>query len=263
MLSSCHLPKDQASLGVAPTETYKAVNELPKRPTTIYKPNNDPKGLQVDDLARAGRAVVYGSDYQMRMLRIAITLRERNLMDGLQGREGYFEVQDIDTEIAAAEDHRFVHGKGLKGVGLLEEISNPHMRVTLYEQFLAITQEGSAREYVSLFETLAGQLVGIPEQVMEGTFIKGLRPESRSAIRVMQPEGLNHAMKLAMIIMKIRRKVAQELEDYVSGARRSSSQAIGCATLTTLASDVLLTTGDVENEPYLQVKPWDRALKAD
>ncbi|GJY04645.1 hypothetical protein Tco_0370585 [Tanacetum coccineum] len=50
MLSSGGLPKDQASLGVAPTETYKAVNELPKRPTTIYKPNNDPKVLQVNDL---------------------------------------------------------------------------------------------------------------------------------------------------------------------------------------------------------------------
>nr|GEW95546.1 potassium transporter 7 [Tanacetum cinerariifolium] len=65
---------------------------------------------------------------------------------------------------------------------------------TLYEQFLAITQEGSAHEYVNLFETLAGQLVGIPEEVMKGTFIKGLRPELWSDVRVMQPEGLNRAM---------------------------------------------------------------------
>nr|GEV18270.1 Ty3/gypsy retrotransposon protein [Tanacetum cinerariifolium] len=41
---------------------------------------------------------------------------------------------------------------------------------------------------------------GIPEEVMEGTFIKGLRPELQSAVRVMQPEGLNHAMKLAIMI---------------------------------------------------------------
>ncbi|GJZ06066.1 RNA-directed DNA polymerase, eukaryota [Tanacetum coccineum] len=50
MLSSCSLPKDEASLRVAPTETYKPVNELPKRPTTIYKPTNDLKGLKLDDL---------------------------------------------------------------------------------------------------------------------------------------------------------------------------------------------------------------------
>nr|GEZ91786.1 ankyrin repeat-containing protein [Tanacetum cinerariifolium] len=53
---------------------------------------------------------------------------------------------------------------------------------TLYEQFLEITQEGSVREYVSLFETLAGQLAGLPEEVMDGTFIKGLRPELQSAV---------------------------------------------------------------------------------
>ncbi|GJR17893.1 retrovirus-related pol polyprotein from transposon 297 family protein [Tanacetum coccineum] len=69
---------------------------------------------------------------------------------------------------------------------------------TLYEQFLAITQTGTSREYVTLFEKLAGQLVGISEEVLEGTFIKGLKPDLRSAVRVMQPEGLNHAMKLAI-----------------------------------------------------------------
>ncbi|GJT84253.1 putative mitochondrial protein [Tanacetum coccineum] len=68
----------------------------------------------------------------------------------------------------------------------------------LYEQFLAITQTGTSRERVMLFEKLAGQLVGISEEVLEGTFIKGLKPDIRSAVRVMQPEGLNHAMKLTI-----------------------------------------------------------------
>ncbi|GJZ02921.1 ankyrin repeat-containing protein [Tanacetum coccineum] len=278
MLSSGGLPKDQASLGVAPTESYKAVNELPKRPATIYKPNNDPKGLQVDDLGfpyfaygdkpetsklrnkgleskngfkesgtlyynkkdafpenyiqpeehdtlyQGQKGGHHGSDYRMRKLKMP-------LFDGEDSHgwiykvERYFEVQDIEPreQLRAAvlcmegqalswfrwSEARspFRSWEGLKR-RLLERFQ-PSQEGTLYEQFLAITQEGSAREYVSLFETLAGQLVGIPEQVMEGTFIKGLRPESRSAIRVMQPEGLNHAMKLAMIIMKIRRKVAR------------------------------------------------------
>ncbi|GJV66175.1 ankyrin repeat-containing protein [Tanacetum coccineum] len=68
----------------------------------------------------------------------------------------------------------------------------------LYE--LAITQEESARAYVALFEKLAGQLVGIPESVMEATFIKGLKPVLRAAVRVMNPEGLNNAMELAVSI---------------------------------------------------------------
>ncbi|GJV55807.1 probable inactive ATP-dependent zinc metalloprotease FTSHI 4, chloroplastic [Tanacetum coccineum] len=257
MLSSGGLPKDQASLGVAPTESYKAVNELPKRPTTIYKPNNDPKGLQVDDLGfpyfaygdkpetsklrnkgleskngfkesgtlyynkknafpenyiqpeehdtvyQGQKGGHHGSDYRMRKLKMP-------LFDGEDSHgwiykdKGLFFLSWFRWSEARSP---FRLWEGLKR-RLLERFQ-PSQEGTLYEQFLAITQEGSAREYVSLFETLAGQLVGIPEQVMEGTFIKGLRPESRSAIRVMQPEGLNHAMKLAMIIMKIRRKVAR------------------------------------------------------
>nr|GEV07321.1 ankyrin repeat-containing protein [Tanacetum cinerariifolium] len=70
----------------------------------------------------------------------------------------------------------------------------------LYEQFLAITQEGSARAYVALFEKLACQLVGVLETVMEATFTKGLKPALRAEVRVMNPKGLNHAMKLAISI---------------------------------------------------------------
>nr|GEX24876.1 ankyrin repeat-containing protein [Tanacetum cinerariifolium] len=70
----------------------------------------------------------------------------------------------------------------------------------MYEQFLAITQEDSARAYVALFERLACQLVGIPETVMEATFIKGLKLALRAAVRVMNPDGLNHAMELAVSV---------------------------------------------------------------
>nr|GEY01616.1 putative reverse transcriptase [Tanacetum cinerariifolium] len=51
--------------------------------------------------------------------------------------------------------------------------------------------------YVALFKELAGQLVGVSEQVLEATFIKGLKLDLRASVRVMHPEGLNHAMILA------------------------------------------------------------------
>ncbi|GJY68145.1 ankyrin repeat-containing protein [Tanacetum coccineum] len=70
----------------------------------------------------------------------------------------------------------------------------------LYEQFLAVVQDGTAREYVALFEKLACQLVGVSPSVMEATFIKGLKTDLRAAIRVMRPEGLAHAMELAITI---------------------------------------------------------------
>ena len=53
---------------------------------------------------------------------------------------------------------------------------------------------------MSLFEKLACQLVGVPPDVMEATFIKGLKTDLRAAIRVTRPEGLAHAMELAITI---------------------------------------------------------------
>ncbi|GJW08422.1 retrovirus-related pol polyprotein from transposon 297 family protein [Tanacetum coccineum] len=69
-----------------------------------------------------------------------------------------------------------------------------------FEQFLAITQTGTAREYVALFEKLACQLVRVSEEVMEATFIKGLKSDLRATVRVMKPEGLSHVMKLDISI---------------------------------------------------------------
>ncbi|GKB11029.1 hypothetical protein Tco_0844952 [Tanacetum coccineum] len=57
-----------------------------------------------------------------------------------------------------------------------------------------------AREYVALFEKLAGQLVGVSKQVLEQNFMKGLKPDLRMTVRVMHSEGLNHAMILAVTI---------------------------------------------------------------
>ncbi|GJY41827.1 hypothetical protein Tco_0429097, partial [Tanacetum coccineum] len=42
--------------------------------------------------------------------------------------------------------------------------------------------DGTARAYVALFEKLAGQLVGVSEQVLEATFIKGLKSDLRASV---------------------------------------------------------------------------------
>ncbi|GJY11179.1 ankyrin repeat-containing protein [Tanacetum coccineum] len=234
--------KFTASLGVAPTETYKAVNELPKRPTTIYKPNNDPKVLQVNDLGFPYFA--YGDKPETLKLRNkGLESKNRFKESGTyynkkdtfpenyvqperhdtlyQGQKGghhgsNYRMRKLKMLLFDREDsHGWIYKEGLKR-RLLDRFQ-PLQEGTLYEKFSAITQEGSAREYVSLFETLAGQLVGISEQVMEGTFIKGLRPELRSAIRVMQPEGLNHAMKVAMIIDENKAQSSSQVEVPTEG----------------------------------------------
>ncbi|GKD97852.1 ankyrin repeat-containing protein [Tanacetum coccineum] len=157
---------------------------------------------------------------------------------------------------------RFYVWEGLKR-RLLERFQ-PSQEGTLYEQLLAITQEGSAREYVSLFETLVGQLVGIPEQVMEGTFIKGLRPKLWSGVQVMQPEGLNHAMKLAMIIDENKAQSSSHVEVPIEGKTTIKGGHFRRMTKSELEERRAkgLCFCDAENEPYLQVKPWDH-IKAE
>ncbi|GKB69649.1 ankyrin repeat-containing protein, partial [Tanacetum coccineum] len=164
---------------------------------------------------------------------------------------------------------------------------------SLYEQFLAITQDGSAREYVALFEKLAGQLVGVPETILEGTFIKGLKQDLQAVVRVLNPEGLSHAMKLVVSIEEnklfgsasqapIERKTgsvssvstmrSSQFKRLTMAEKRSKGLCFKCdekygpghqcksKSLQVLWVD---DSDARENEPYLQVKPWDHALKAD
>ena len=92
----------------------------------------------------------------------------------------------------------FRHWEDLKA-RLLERFQ-PSQEGGLYEQFLAIRQEGTVREYIGTFETLAAQLGGIPERGMEGTFIKGLKDELKASVRLLQPTGLNQAIKTALLV---------------------------------------------------------------
>ena len=47
----------------------------------------------------------------------------------------------------------------------------------LHEQFFALTQERTVMEYREKFELLSRHLGGIPRAVLEGNFMKGLKPE--------------------------------------------------------------------------------------
>nr|GEV25304.1 ankyrin repeat-containing protein [Tanacetum cinerariifolium] len=319
VLSTLKLSNDQSSPKGDSSGAYIAVNAGPKRSTLQF----DDLGFPIPPLKeqpegsnRGGKGPVNETsfaDYAQFEESDTLLQLKMPLLDGEDSHgwiykvERYFEVQDIQPREQPRAAVLCMEGQALSWFrwsearspfrswdGLkrrLLERFQLSQEGTLYEQFLAITQEGSAREYANLFETLAGQLVGIPEEVMEGAFIKGLRPELRSAVRavrVMQPEGLNHAMKLAMIIDEnkahstsqvavpskgqttikgehFRRMTESELEE-----RRAKGLCFRCEekfkpghqcaphTLQVMIVDDV----DEDNEPYLQVKPWDRALEA-
>ncbi|GKE26603.1 ankyrin repeat-containing protein, partial [Tanacetum coccineum] len=207
MLSAIKLSHEQSS----PKEGSPGVTQQLTRGKGLEKEDPFEEYAQFEgpnELHHGNRSNHHGSDYRIRKLKIPL-FKGEDPHGWIYKVERYFEVEDIQPreklrevglcmEDQALSWFRWSEARsplrsweGLKR-RLLERFQLSQ-EGTLYEQFLAITQEGSALEYVNLFETLAGQLVGIPEEVMEGTFIKGLRPELRSAVRVLQPEGLNHA----------------------------------------------------------------------
>ncbi|KAK9188260.1 hypothetical protein WN944_019661 [Citrus x changshan-huyou] len=55
-------------------------------------------------------------------------------------------------------------------------------------------------EYKEKFELLLGRLWGIPEAVLEGNFMKGLKPEIRASLRLLRPRGLGESMELAQMV---------------------------------------------------------------
>ncbi|GKE31922.1 ankyrin repeat-containing protein, partial [Tanacetum coccineum] len=152
----------------------------------------------------------------------------------------------------------------------------------LYEQFLAITQEESARAYAALFEKLACQLVGIPESVMEATFIKGLKPVLRAPVRVMNPEGLNNAMELAVsiednqlyegvmqskgVVAVVRQTTSkgdnfQRMTESEIQDRKAKGLCFRCEEKYTPGHRCASRTLQVE--PDLNFKSWDRGSKID
>ncbi|GJU64047.1 ankyrin repeat-containing protein, partial [Tanacetum coccineum] len=122
----------------------------------------------------------------------------------------------------------------------------------LYEQFLAITQEESARAYVALFAKLACQLVRIPKSVMEATFIKGLKPALRATVRVMNPDGLNNAMELAVSI---------ENNQLYEGVMCEEKYTLGHRYASCTLQVILVDESDEAEEPNLNFKSWARGKK--
>ena len=50
------------------------------------------------------------------------------------------------------------------------------------------------------FELLSGSLGEVSDVVLEGNFMKGLKPKIRAELRLLRPKGLGETMELAQMI---------------------------------------------------------------
>lgn len=93
------------------------------------------------------------------------------------------------------------HGSGEGGEG------------DLYQQFIAIHQEGTIWDYVINFD--------LPKKVLKATFINGLKDETRSIVRILQSVNLTRAMTLVVMIDEKQLNVGKS--KIVNGVTRASS----------------------------------------
>lgn len=80
---------------------------------------------------------------------------------------------------------------------MILERFRPTQEGSLCEKFLSLRQETTVRDYRRQFEILAAPLTELSEQVLESTFVKGLKPDIKAEIRLMKPEGLGRIMEVA------------------------------------------------------------------
>lgn len=80
---------------------------------------------------------------------------------------------------------------------LLLEHFRPSQEGMILEKILALHQETTVREYQRAFEIFPAPLLSLPEGVLVGSFVNGLKPTIRAEVRMLKPQGLGQLMELA------------------------------------------------------------------
>ncbi|XP_020691238.1 uncharacterized protein LOC110105899 [Dendrobium catenatum] len=93
----------------------------------------------------------------------------------------------------------------------------------IYEQFFALTQEGTVADFRDKFEYLASRLDHISESALEGNFMKGLKPEIRTTVRVLEPRNLGKAMELAQLVEDQKKFERGTRGNYSGGLYRTTT----------------------------------------
>nr|GEW21922.1 hypothetical protein [Tanacetum cinerariifolium] len=104
------------------------------------------------------------------------------------------------------------------------------------------------RSWEGLKRRLLNRFQQTQEQVLEATFIKGLKPDLRASVRVMHPKRLNHAMILAVTIKENKSfdNRACGGGSYRSGG--TTSNFTGYKNNTTSSTRTLLSTASTSNK---------------
>ena len=93
---------------------------------------------------------------------------------------------------------------------------------TLSEQFLALRQEGTVREYRRQFEKLSFTLAYMSEHMPKGQFVNGLDLVTRAELLVNRPNGMGRILQMAQRIESKNKTLRQ-----IQGATHGGNNRLG------------------------------------
>lgn len=82
---------------------------------------------------------------------------------------------------------------------VLEQISTNH-ETTARERLMTLKQEGTVREYIKDFISLASNAPELSDTVLETAFMIGLKPQIKAGVKLMEPRSLRKMMSVAKLV---------------------------------------------------------------
>ncbi|GJR89803.1 hypothetical protein Tco_0213814 [Tanacetum coccineum] len=214
-------------------------------PGTTNDMNEEKESIRGAGTNQAGdRFAYHGFEHRMRKLKMPVFEGE-DAYGWIYRVERYFKIQGIPQQEQLQATALCMEGKALSWYRWSEGR-------TLFHSW-----DGFKRRLLIQFQqSKEGNLF----TVMEATFTKGLKPALRAVVRVMNPEGLNHAMELAVSI---------EDNQLFEGVMQSKGVAAIVEKTTSKGDNFRCMTelgklkDYVSEEPDLNFKSWDRGPKID
>lgn len=65
---------------------------------------------------------------------------------------------------------------------------------SVLEEMLFVTQTTTVRDYRHPWELLASRVPDVPDHVLEGSFVRGLKESVKATLLILQPVGLSNIM---------------------------------------------------------------------
>ncbi|XP_062093477.1 uncharacterized protein LOC133799480 [Humulus lupulus] len=200
-----HVPR---SLEESPAEQIPPVSAARSIPPATGSAPPPPSMQRVSSFGEINT----GHDF--RLVRMELPLFSGEQLDGWISRvERYFllmrmtEQLQLESAIVALEGDALTlfqwehHRRPITSWASLKRLILQRFRESpvgsISEELLSINQTTTVKEYRVRWEMLAARVLDVPEHILEGSFMRGLKDEIKAALHVLQPIGLAHIMDTA------------------------------------------------------------------